>query len=163
MGIPYSRQINAAFDQVTPLVAEGFKVLQATRNISIVLAVIQVLTVVLLFQILILLLALLITLHPDLEQERDALVTPTLRWGTRSFMRVSRYSGGLLPVLAVFVVIIGIVVGGAGGLRAAAKHVSVIVDSEDAEEADEGEGKAKDGKDVGASKEGKASKEAKAK
>jgi hypothetical protein len=67
MGIPYSRQINAAFEQVTPLVAAGFKVLQTTRDISIILAVIQVLTVVFLFLILLALFALLYTVNPDLQ------------------------------------------------------------------------------------------------
>jgi hypothetical protein len=73
MGIPYSRQINAAFEQVTPLVAAGYKVLQTTRDISILLAVIQVLTVALLFGILLALLAVLYCVNPDLE------VTFTLR------------------------------------------------------------------------------------
>jgi hypothetical protein len=73
MGIPYSRQINAAFEQVTPLVAAGYKVLQTTRDISILLAVIQVLTVALLFGILLALLAVLYCVNPDLE------VTSTLR------------------------------------------------------------------------------------
>lgn len=67
MGIPYSRQINAAFEQVTPLVAAGYKVLRTTRDISILLAVIQVLTVLLLFLILLGLIALLYCVNPDLE------------------------------------------------------------------------------------------------
>jgi hypothetical protein len=67
MGIPYSREINAAFEQVTPLVAAGFKVLKTTRNISILLAVIQVLTVFFLFLILLALLLLLYCVNPDLE------------------------------------------------------------------------------------------------
>ncbi|KAF2719975.1 hypothetical protein K431DRAFT_104347 [Polychaeton citri CBS 116435] len=79
MGIPYSREINAAFEQVTPLVAAGFEVLQTTRNISILLAVIQVLTVVLLGLILLALVLLLITLNPELEKERAELVTPVIR------------------------------------------------------------------------------------
>ena len=66
MGIPYSKQINAAFDQVTPLVAESFKALETTKNIIILLAVIQVLTVILLSLILTVLVALLITCNPDL-------------------------------------------------------------------------------------------------
>jgi hypothetical protein len=67
MGLPYSRQINAAFEEVTPLVAAGFKVLRTTRNISILLAVIQVLTVWFLFLILIGIVALLYCVNPDLE------------------------------------------------------------------------------------------------
>lgn len=67
MGLPYSRQINAAFEQVTPLVAAGYKVLRTTRDISILLAVIQVLTVVLLFAILVALVGVLYCVNPDLE------------------------------------------------------------------------------------------------
>ncbi|KAF2126520.1 hypothetical protein P153DRAFT_346353 [Dothidotthia symphoricarpi CBS 119687] len=80
MGIPYSREINAAFDQVTPLVAAGFEVLQTTKNISILLAVIQVLTVFFLALILLALIVLLYCVNPDLEHERQALITPTLRY-----------------------------------------------------------------------------------
>lgn len=67
MGLPYSRQINAAFDQVTPLVAAGFKVLRTTRDISVLLAVIQVLTVILLSFILIALVLLVYSVNPDLD------------------------------------------------------------------------------------------------
>ncbi|KAL1797762.1 hypothetical protein ACET3X_004368 [Alternaria dauci] len=80
MGIPYSRQINAAFEQVTPLVAAGFKVLRTTRDISILLAIIQVLTVFLLGLILVALIVLLYCVNPDLEEERQAIVTPWLRY-----------------------------------------------------------------------------------
>ncbi|KAJ4372807.1 hypothetical protein N0V86_008173 [Didymella sp. IMI 355093] len=80
MGIPYSREINAAFEQVTPLVAAGFKVLRTTKNISIVLAIIQVLTVLFLGLILLALIALLYTVNPDLEEERRALITPRLKY-----------------------------------------------------------------------------------
>ena len=67
MGIPYSREINNAFDQVTPLVAAGFKVLKTTKNISILLAIIQVLTCVLLAMILAVLIGLVYCIDPDLE------------------------------------------------------------------------------------------------
>lgn len=75
MGIPYSRQINAAFEQVTPLVAAGFKVLRTTRDISILLAVIQVLTVFFLGLILFALTLLLYCVNPDLEV-RSSLCLP---------------------------------------------------------------------------------------
>lgn len=42
MGLPYSKQIHSAFDQVTPLVAAGFEVLRTTKNIAIFLACLQV-------------------------------------------------------------------------------------------------------------------------
>ncbi|KAF1941473.1 hypothetical protein EJ02DRAFT_492343 [Clathrospora elynae] len=80
MGIPYSRQINAAFEQVTPLVAAGFQVLRTTRDISILLAVIQVLTVFFLGLIFATLIALLYSVNPDLEEERKLIVTPWLRY-----------------------------------------------------------------------------------
>lgn len=65
---------------VTPLVAEGFEVLQTTRNITFLLAEIQILTVLMLFLILVALSMLLITCNPDLERERQALITPVLHW-----------------------------------------------------------------------------------
>jgi hypothetical protein len=105
MGIPYSRQINTAFDQVTPLVAQGFQVLETTKNIAILLAWIQVLTVVLLALILIALAALLVTMNPDLAREREAYVTPVMKtlmhqvavfvWASGGFLLFSAMIGGL--------------------------------------------------------------------
>lgn len=80
MGIPYSREINSAFNQVTPLIAAGFQVLQTTKNISILLACIQVLTVVYLFLILLALVGLICVITPELETEKDVLVTPVVKW-----------------------------------------------------------------------------------
>lgn len=80
MGIPYSKEINIAFAQVTPLVAAGFEVLQTTKNISILLAAVQILTTILLSFILLALVALICVVNPDLARERDALVTPVVRW-----------------------------------------------------------------------------------
>ena len=80
MGIPYSKQVNAAFEQVTPLVAAGFQVLHQTKNISILLAAIQVLTVLLLASIQATLVILLITVNPDLDNERRTIVTPATKW-----------------------------------------------------------------------------------
>jgi hypothetical protein len=80
MGIPYSKQMRTAFDQVTPLVAAGFDVLQTTKNVSLLLAATQVLTVLFLCSIQVTLLALLVTANPDLDEERRVLVTPVVRW-----------------------------------------------------------------------------------
>lgn len=87
MGIPYSKEINKAFEelnkaygQVTPLVAAAYEVLETTKNISLLLAGIQVLTVLLLALILLALIGLLITMNPDLEEERTEFVTPVVRW-----------------------------------------------------------------------------------
>ena len=105
MGIPYSRQINSAFDQVTPLVAQGYRVLETTKNIAILLALIQVLTVALLSSILTALIALLVTMNPDLAKERDAFVTPVMKilvhqgalvvWATAGAMLFGAMLGGL--------------------------------------------------------------------
>lgn len=67
MGLPYSREINAAFEQVTPLVGAGYKVLRTMKDISILLAVVQVLTVLSLLLILFVLILLLYSVNPDLE------------------------------------------------------------------------------------------------
>ncbi|KAM7192727.1 hypothetical protein V8F33_008188 [Rhypophila sp. PSN 637] len=80
MGMPSSKQINTAFDQVTPLVQTGFRVLDTIKNVSILVAVIQALNVLLLWLILLSLLGLLITVNPDLEAERRAVVTPVVEW-----------------------------------------------------------------------------------
>ncbi len=77
---PYSREINAAFEQVTPLVAAGFEVLETTKNIAVALFVIQIITVVLLSLILLALVGLLFTINPDLEHERKLFVTPAMQW-----------------------------------------------------------------------------------
>ena len=107
MGIPYSKQINSAFDEVTPLVAAGFHVLRTSRNISILLAVVQILNTLLLGLAVIALLALLITVNPDLERERRSLVTPTARW----------FAAWLLPRAWLRVVILTLLTGGTiGGL-----------------------------------------------
>ena len=89
MGIPYSREINKAFDelnkaygQVTPLIEAAYEVLETTKNISLLLAAIQVLTVVLLGLILLASVGILITLNPAFEAERDELVVPMLQWVT---------------------------------------------------------------------------------
>jgi hypothetical protein len=80
MGIPYSKQINSAFHQVTPLVSEGFRVLQTIRDIAVLVAVIQLFAFFFLGWISLAALGLLVTLNPDLEAERQAFVTPAVKW-----------------------------------------------------------------------------------
>jgi hypothetical protein len=82
MGIPYSREINAAFEQVTPLVASGYQVLETTKNIAVALFVIQIITVFLLTFILLSLIGLIISTNPDLDYERKQIVTPAVKWIT---------------------------------------------------------------------------------
>lgn len=107
MGIPYSKEINNAFDelnnaygQVTPLIEAAYEVLETTKNISLLLAAIQVLTVILLALILVALVALLITLNPDFERERKELVTPTLGWVT-AWMGMGWFGWGMVIFVTV--------------------------------------------------------------
>ncbi|KAF1949830.1 hypothetical protein CC80DRAFT_366543, partial [Byssothecium circinans] len=103
MGIPYSREIDAAFGQVTPLVAAGFRVLKTTRNISILLAVIQVLTVFILGLILVALVAIMYCVNPDLEHERQLLITPPLRrLANLTVYATAKFLAGCSAVLAIF-------------------------------------------------------------
>lgn len=105
MGLPYSKQIHAAFDQVTPLVAAGFEVLQTTKNIAILLACIQVVTVITLILILIALLGLLFTMNPDLETERQQFVTPVMKWLAGWVYHYGLVAGYVVRVLFVLSVI----------------------------------------------------------
>ncbi|TVY39703.1 hypothetical protein LSUB1_G006865 [Lachnellula subtilissima] len=127
MGIPYSKQINLAFDNVTPLVAAGFEVLQRTKHIIYLLAAIQVLTAIFLGLILITLLALIITVSPDLENERKILVTPVMKWLADWIVQYRRS-----VQVGFWVVIIGAVRGAAGGWYFTERR-SVELEVEDAE------------------------------
>jgi len=98
MGLPYSKQIRAAFDQVTPLVAAGFEVLQTTKDIAILLAVIQVITAIALIFILLALVALLFTVNPDLEEERAQLVTPFMKWLASWIFKYGRFAGYVVRI-----------------------------------------------------------------
>ena len=66
--------------KVTPLVGAAYDVLRTTRNISVLLAIIQVLTALLQLLTVITLVGLLICVNPDLKEERKALVTPVVRY-----------------------------------------------------------------------------------
>lgn len=106
MGIPYSRQIHSAFDQVTPLVAAGFEVLKTTKNIAILLACLQVLLTCVMVMQLATLVAVLVAVDPDLEAERRALVTPAARALVAAAMRWGAWAIAALKV--------GVVLGTAG-------------------------------------------------
>ncbi|KAL4728236.1 hypothetical protein ACLX1H_004978 [Fusarium chlamydosporum] len=101
MGMPYSKQVHAAFDQVTPLVAAGFEVLKTTKNIAILLAVIQVLVAIVLTLTLLAILALIYSVNPDLEAERQALVTPCMQWIASWLIEYGNAVGWFLKVLVV--------------------------------------------------------------
>jgi hypothetical protein len=107
MGVPYSRQIHAAFDQVTPLVASGYEVLQTTKNVAILLAIIQVCTVLSLLLILIALIGLLFTVNPDLETERHVLVTPAMKWLAGWITEASEKRNGFIAALLLVLAIVG--------------------------------------------------------
>ena len=107
MGIPYSREINAAFDQVTPLVASAYEVLETTKNIAVVLLVIQIIISITLLISLLALTGLLITLNPDLERERQVIVTPIMKWITSWFMT----STGKRKSVAAFIVFMFVMAG----------------------------------------------------
>jgi hypothetical protein len=61
-------------------VAAGFQVLETTKNIAILLTFIEIFTVILLSLILIALLMLLVTMNPELEEERRTFITPVIKW-----------------------------------------------------------------------------------
>jgi len=79
MGVPYSKEITLALNQVDPLVKQGIKVLDTTVKIAIVLGICQLLVIVLLGLVLVALLAILVTMNPDLAKERQAFVTPVIK------------------------------------------------------------------------------------
>lgn len=101
MGVPYSKEIDYAFEhlgplvakghqvldsasvQITPLAATGIQVLDTTRSIAIVLFWLQLLSTLAVVLNLVCLVGILITLNPDLEEERRTLVTPVVRWVLR--------------------------------------------------------------------------------
>ncbi|OIW22692.1 hypothetical protein CONLIGDRAFT_650367 [Coniochaeta ligniaria NRRL 30616] len=87
MGVPYSRQIDLAFEQVGPF-------LQTAKYTFLLLCALQVLATLFLGLVLgltlLALLALLITVNPDLDTERRAIVTPVMR---RMTLGLGRRSG----------------------------------------------------------------------
>lgn len=107
MGIPYSKQINAAFNQVTPLVASGYELLETVKNIAIVILLIQIGLLILLLLNLGALLGVIISINPDLDKERRSLVTPTMKWTASwvSFWVERKYS--LLATIIGFMTVLG--------------------------------------------------------
>lgn len=140
MGIPFSKQINAAFDEVTPLVAAGFEVLQTTKNIALLTAAIQVLSVVILILILLVLIAMLITVNPDLTEERDFLVTPLVRWGAHRIMEIRFHWRSAL--IGSLIVLLGCAIGAVAAVGLTSQNFQGIA-----------EGQTTDGEDTALSKE----------
>ncbi|KAI3575619.1 S-adenosyl-L-methionine-dependent methyltransferase [Fusarium oxysporum f. sp. albedinis] len=101
MGMPYSKQVHAAFDQVTPLVAAGFEVLRTTKNIAVFLAFLQVFVAIILTLTLLAILAVIYSVNPDLEQERRALVTPCMQWIASWVIEYGALTAWILKVLLV--------------------------------------------------------------
>ncbi|KAF4448163.1 hypothetical protein F53441_8398 [Fusarium austroafricanum] len=102
MGMPYSKEVHAAFDQVTPLVAAGFEVLRTTKNIAVLLAFIQVFVAITLTLTLFAILAVIYSINPDLEEERRALVTPCMQWIASWIIE---YGALIFWLLKVFIVL----------------------------------------------------------
>ena len=75
MDVPYSREIHVAVDKLPPLIAAA----QTTMSIFILLRAIQVIKVIIPALTVLAILALLITMTPDLEDERTAVVTPEIK------------------------------------------------------------------------------------
>lgn len=150
MGLPYSKQINAAFDQVTPLVAEGFEVLQTTKNISLFLAVCQVLTAVFLALILATMLGLLITVNPDLEHERQELVTPAMKWMAGWILVLGHWKKSIMVM--VLVVAVGCALGSLAGIWYTSRDPTLSEDLGDRTEGEDPE--AVTGADIEAIKKG---------
>ncbi|OAL38108.1 hypothetical protein AYO20_02560 [Fonsecaea nubica] len=133
MGLPYSKEIHSAFEQVTPLVAAGFEVLQTTKDIAILLAVIQVVTVITLLLILLALLALLCTVNPDLDREREQLVTPAMQWLASWVLKY----GGPAKTLLKIVFGVGVLVSGYAVWQALVTgHTEPKSDEDQSEEAE---------------------------
>ena len=149
MGLPYSKQVYAAFDQVTPLVEAGFEVLRTTKNITFLLAAIQVITVLLLGLIAIEIFLLLISINPDLEHERKVVVTPIVQWIAGLLETVSAHRRAF--TFLAWVVIIGLCVGSTWGFYYTSRDPTLMID--------EGEGEGGDGptgEDIEAIKKGEA-------
>ena len=150
MGIPYSREINKAFEelnqaygQVTPLIESAYDVLETTKNISLVLLAIQILTVLLLGLILLALVGLLITMSPDLDEERKELVTPVLKW-VAGWARFGKGVFGWTSVVFALVVI-GIVGGVVVATRSYEKVVAGQGGAEEEGEAEDQQGDKEEG------------------
>lgn len=148
MGLPYSKQINAAFDSVTPLVSAGFSTLQTTKNISLFLAIIQVLTVLFLALIATILFGVLITVNPDLSTEREMVVTPVVKWVVGLMGRVGWGVGWGMLIVGV-----GMGLGVTLGVWYTARDPTLRVDGEGEDEMAIGEMK---GEDVEAIRKGEA-------
>lgn len=104
MGAPYSKEIEQALDKATPLVATAQQVLEQTKYLAAALLVLQIVSTVIVGLILVCLLALLITLNPDLEDERRAMVTPAVRRATR----VLRWWWWWCSLVATVVALVGV-------------------------------------------------------
>ncbi|KAF5980435.1 hypothetical protein FCOIX_4819 [Fusarium coicis] len=101
MGMPYSKQVHAAFDQVTPLVAAGFEVLRTTKNIAVFLAFLQVFITLILTLTLFAILAVIYSVNQDLEEERRALVTPCMQWIASWVLEYETLTAWILKVVVV--------------------------------------------------------------
>ena len=141
MGIPYSKEINHAFvelnkayGQVTPLVAAAYEVLETSKNITLMMVAVQILNSFLLTAILMCMLGLLVTMNPDLDKERQELVTPAMVWITSWASMAKRIISTLVFLFAMFGVGVVMIM-----RREDKGPVAAVEAGEVAEEAKEGE------------------------
>lgn len=80
MGLfPYSKEIDAALNQIAPLA-------QKIKLVILVGIILQILTLFLLCLIFLAITALVICVIPELSNERDVLVTPPIKWLTQRWI-----------------------------------------------------------------------------
>ena len=149
MGIPYSREINTAFvelnkayGQVTPLVAAAYEVLETSKNITLLVAGIQILNTILLSMILMCMLGLLITMNPDLDNERKELITPVMLW-IAGWAGLAKRIAGTVVFLILMMVVGGVMMTrreGKGPVESIeAGEVEEVEEKKEGEEGEEGE------------------------
>ena len=158
MGIPYSKQINAAFESVTPLVAAAYETLSTVKDISLLLLALEICSTIFLAIILVGIIALLFTVNPDLEKERKALVTPAMKWIASWMVKASGERKSIFGSLVSFFMLIALSVGSYVYYRRKMEDKALeeeMAGNDPDRDKDEDLDAMKKGKDVDALKEGK--------
>ena len=87
MGVPFSREVEIILGSMQDLKPIAATVLQTVRYVALLLLVLQIATMFLLALLLAAVIALIVTMDPNLSGEREALVTPVLKWLVRPLLR----------------------------------------------------------------------------